>query len=70
MKTFSAAFLLFAAAATTAVNAFSAPKPPVRRDSAKLVEEALKQTATFGIDSDEARVAWDIVEEVDATKLR
>lgn len=38
----------------------------VRPDASAAVEEALKVTAAFGIESNEAKVAWDIVEELDA----
>jgi len=38
-----------------------------RPDTAVLVEDALKATAAYGIESAEARVAWDIVEEADAS---
>jgi hypothetical protein len=41
-----------------------------RPDTSALVEEALKITATFGIDSSEAKVAWDIVEEMDGSDNR
>jgi hypothetical protein len=41
-----------------------------RPDTANLVEEALKISATFGLDSKEAAVAWDAVEEVDASDNR
>lgn len=47
-------------------DAFSAVRP----DTSARVEEALKITASFGIDSKEARVAWDIVEEIDASDNR
>ena len=41
-----------------------------RPDASRAVEEALKITASFGIDSNEAKVAWDIVEEMDASDNR
>ena len=41
-----------------------------RPDTANLVEDALKISATFGLDSKEAAVAWDAVEEVDASDNR
>jgi len=47
-------------------DAFSAVRP----DTSTRVEEALKITASFGIDSKEAQVAWDIVEEMDASDNR
>jgi CP12 domain len=50
------------------VHAFSAPgRTAMRRpDASAAVEEALKVTAAFGLESNEAKVAWDIVEELDA----
>jgi hypothetical protein len=41
-----------------------------RVDTSSLVEEALKVTATYGITSKEAQVAWDAVEEADASDNR
>ena len=41
-----------------------------RPDASSLVEEALKITAAHGIDSKQAQVAWDAVEEVDASDNR
>jgi hypothetical protein len=60
-------FLLTSLAASA--NAFSASPPSrqIRPDAAAAVEEALKITATHGIESSQARVAWDIVEEMDAS---
>jgi len=46
------------------------PSAALRPDSAAAVEEALRITASFGITSKEARVAWDIVEEMDASDNR
>lgn len=59
----------------TKANGFSAPSSfgvnrSSRPDTSALVEEALKITASFGIDSKEARVAWDVVEEMDASDNR
>jgi len=49
----------------------AARKPGViRPDASAAVEEALKITASFGIDSKEAAAAWDIVEEIDASDNR
>lgn len=51
--------------ATSCCQAFSVSKPSsasARPDASSAVEEALKITAAFGINSEEARVAWDIVE--------
>jgi CP12 domain len=42
----------------------------VRPDTSALVEEALKISAAFGLDSKEAAAAWDIVEELDASDNR
>lgn len=56
----------------TGANAFSA-KPPgraVRPDTSAAVEEALKVTAAFGINSNEARIAWETVEEMDSADNR
>jgi CP12 domain len=36
-------------------------------DTTNLVEEALKISATFGLDSKEAAVAWDAVEEIESS---
>lgn len=61
-------FLFFSKCAFDS-HAFSSPSPrsSVRRpDASAAVEEALKVTATHGLDSSEAKVAWDIVEELDA----
>lgn len=64
---FFLSFLLTSLAASA--NAFSASPPPrsVRPDASAAVEEALKITAAHGIESQEARVAWDIVEEMNAS---
>lgn len=65
--------LLIAALCLAAVaHGFSAS--PVRKiarpDTANLVEDALKISAAFGLDSKEAAVAWDAVEEIDASDNR
>lgn len=39
----------------------------VRPDSSQEIQEALRKSKEFGNDSKEARVAWDIVEEIDAS---
>lgn len=54
------------------VHGFSASnvRTGSRPDTANLVEDALKISATFGLDSKEAAVAWDAVEEVDASDNR
>jgi hypothetical protein len=57
---------------SSSVNGFSASnvRTGSRPDTANLVEEALKISATFGLDSKEAAVAWDAVEEVDSSDNR
>jgi hypothetical protein len=55
------------AALIGSANAFSAVRPDI---ISTRVEEALKITASFGIDSKEAQVAWDIVEELNASDNR
>jgi hypothetical protein len=54
------------------VHCFSASnvRKGIRPDTATLVEEALKISATYGLDSKEAAVAWDAVEEVDSSDNR
>ena len=61
------AFLVAAGGAFSVGN-----KPPavVGPDASAAVEEALKITAAFGINSPEAKVAWDVVEEMDASDNR
>ncbi|CAB9511233.1 expressed unknown protein [Seminavis robusta] len=54
------------AALATAVQGFSSIAVP-RPDASKAVKEALEITESFGINSNEAKVAWDIVEEIDAS---
>ena len=61
--------LLLLLSASSMVTCFSAPRV-VRPDASALVEQALKTTAAFGITSPEAKVAWDIVEELDASDNR
>jgi hypothetical protein len=55
------------AAFTRSSAALSAAARP---DASSLVEEALKITAAYGIESKEAQVAWEAVEEVDASDNR
>lgn len=66
--------LLLVAFACSSVAGFSVGNPKsagaIRPDASSAVEEALKITASFGIDSKEARVAWDIVEEMDSSDNR
>jgi CP12 domain len=42
----------------------------IRPDTANLVEDALKISAAYGLDSKEAAVAWDAVEEIDSSDNR
>jgi hypothetical protein len=42
-------------------------KVMARKDSSNEIQEALRISREFGLDSKEARVAWDIVEEIDAS---
>jgi hypothetical protein len=50
------------------VHGFSA-QPPTRPDTSRYVEEALKITAAYGIQSSQAKVAWDIVEGTNETTM-
>jgi hypothetical protein len=52
---------------TTRLSPFSYVIMMVRPDSSQEIQEALRKSKEFGIDSKEARVAWDIVEEIDAS---
>jgi uncharacterized lipoprotein YajG len=61
---FKTAFLL--ALCSAVANGFAVVRP----DASMAVQEAMKTTATFGIDSREAQVAWDIVEEINASDNR
>ena len=62
-------FIILFLSLTCSIHAFSAPRV-IRPDASALVEQALKTTAAFGITSPEAKVAWDIVEELDASDNR
>jgi len=55
-------------AAAAAAAAAAAPKkaPVLHVDTAEAVEQALKASKMYGATSPEARIAWDIVEEMDA----
>ena len=57
------------AALATAAHGFSSIAVP-RPDATKAVQEAMKITESYGISSREAKVAWDIVEEIDASDNR
>ena len=65
------------------VSGFVAPQRPAhglansfalaatsRQDASALVEEALKISSSYGIDSSEARLAWEAVEDVDSSDTR
>ena len=64
--------ILTAALSINKVCGFSASpvRKTVRPDTANLVEDALKISAAYGLDSKEAAVAWDAVEEVDSSDNR
>lgn len=74
MKTVASTIaLLLVLLGSFSVQGFSVSNPSssVRRpDASTAVEEALKITAAFGVESKEAKVAWDIVEEMDASDNR
>ena len=73
MKTVTSTIALVALLLGSSVQGFSVSNPSssVRRpDASTAVEEALKITAAFGVESKEAKVAWDIVEEMDASDNR
>ncbi len=38
-----------------------------RADSSRAIDDAVNKSRLYGPDSNEARVAWDIVEEIDAS---
>mmetsp|Transcript_45132 Transcript_45132/g.130315 ORF Transcript_45132/g.130315 Transcript_45132/m.130315 type:complete len:216 (-) Transcript_45132:124-771(-) len=61
-------YSFFVASLVASASGFSASPPSknTRPDASAAVEEALKITATYGIDSNEARIAWETVEEMDA----
>jgi hypothetical protein len=69
-------FLLLAAVATT--EGFAPSSKPVltttlfntRADTSELIKEALEASKKYGAASPEARVAWEAVEEVDASDNR
>jgi CP12 domain len=50
-----------------AASSSSSPSTRYMPDTTNLVEEALKISATFGLDSKEAAVAWDAVEEIESS---
>ena len=69
--------LLFAAAATTQGFApLSAPRRTTtalqnaRADTSELIQEAMQASKKYGAASPEARLAWEAVEEVDASDNR
>lgn len=61
--------MTYAAFLSTSQSTFHHPSVVMlaRRDSSKEIEEALRISKEFGPSSKEARVAWDIVEEIDAS---
>ena len=67
MKFFHSLLLVTSLAASASAFSATPPARVVRPDASAAVEEALKITATHGIESKEARVAWDIVEEMNAS---
>ena len=73
MKTTTLALFVLSLTTGSVCHGFSVSKPSsaVRRpDASTAVEEALKITAAFGVESNEAKVAWEIVEEMDASDNR
>ncbi len=70
MKFFLSIILTSMVASANAFSAATPPQRPIRPDASAAVEEALKVTAAFGIESKEAQVAWDIVEEMDSSDNR
>jgi len=79
MKSFMTALLLLVA--TSTASAFFAPFPAhfsrfislhgtSRPDATDAVKEAMAATEKYGPTSNEARVAWDIVEEMDSSDSR
>ena len=56
-------------ALAVAAHGFSTPTVP-RPDASGAIQLALEITAAKGINSPEAKVAWDIVEELDASDNR
>ena len=70
---------LFALSLITASSAFMLPTPArfgiqtstaLRADVSESIEAALTASRTFGATSKEAAVAWDIVEEINASDNR
>lgn len=53
-----------------AVEPAAPPKPTVHVDTAEAVKHALEASKIYGKTSQEARIAWDIVEELDAANSR
>mmetsp|Transcript_24551 Transcript_24551/g.36010 ORF Transcript_24551/g.36010 Transcript_24551/m.36010 type:complete len:210 (+) Transcript_24551:58-687(+) len=70
MKFFLSQLVLAASASAFAPSAFTRPSTLLhnaRVDSAEAIADALAASKEFGPTSKEARVAWDIVEEMDAS---
>ena len=72
MKLINCSLALAFCLLATVADAFSVTNPTAtsRPDATSAVEEALKITASFGIDSKQAKVAWDTVEELSASDNR
>lgn len=74
MKFFSFAILTCSIANTLAFSHGNTVRPTTyllsRVDSSDLIKEALKVSKKFGAASPEARLAWEAVEEVDASDNR
>ena len=80
---FASLLLALATTTTTTTNAFTvivaapsrqtaksitvALKAAVRPDTSKIIQEALAKSKEFGPTSTEARLAWEAVEEMDAS---
>ena len=69
-------FLTLAATSITSSTAFIAPaaeraplapRTATRVDTSDLIEEALAASKKYGASSPEARLAWEVVEEIDAS---
>ena len=70
----SALLLLIGAAATSAfvpgTSLRASTSLAARADATSAIQEALEASKKYGATSPEARVAWDIVEEIDASDNR
>ncbi len=73
MKFFLSLFLLSAAEAFVVPSRFGAPSTALsleRGNASEAISAAMEASRTFGPTSQEARVAWDIVEEINASDNR